>query len=91
MERRRGPGHNWAVPGPRLPIDRRKLRRPSDDALPDPADGARVPRCRVCGLPNPSDLVGTWNGLEGRLPVCQRCWFEVNPPDPLAIAEVVAR
>lgn len=56
-------------------------------AEPDPAKGARVPRCRACGLPNPIDMIGVRGGVYGRFPVCDRCWFEVNPPDPLHVPE----
>lgn len=66
--------------GPRLP----RPSDPSEEVAGDPAFGEKVPRCKACGMPNPSDLVGDWNGLRVRFPLCQRCVFVVNPPDPLA-------
>jgi hypothetical protein len=57
----------------------------TDDA--DPANGARVPRCGACGMPDPADLIGERAGLRGRFPLCQACWFRVNPPDPLHVPE----
>lgn len=57
----------------------------TSDDFRDPANGAAVPRCKACGLPNPRDLVGYRAGLRGRFPICDRCWFDVNPPDPLHV------
>jgi len=77
------PGKAWdrVKIGPR-PMAPKTLH--STDDLRDPAGGAKVVRCKCCGLPNPRDLVGEWCGLRGRLPICPKCWFEENPPDPLA-------
>lgn len=53
----------------------------------DPANGERVPRCAVCGMPSGAEMRGVWGGLRGRLPICERDWFRYNPPDPLDVSE----
>lgn len=76
-----GPHHNLA--GARLP----RWPRRSDPRDGDPANGEPVPRCLSCGMPDPIDLVGMRGGVAGRFPLCDRCWFHVNPPDPLDVTE----
>lgn len=50
----------------------------------DPANGERVLRCKTCGMPGSIVfIVGSRGGVPGRYPVCDRCWFSVNSPDPL--------
>lgn len=70
--------------GPRLPGGGAS---PSDRRIADPGKGERVPRCAVCGLPNTAEMRGTWGGMWGRLPICERDWFRFNPPDPLDVQE----
>jgi hypothetical protein len=50
---------------------------------PDPAKGAKVPRCRACGMPNPSNLVGVWQGRAVSFPLCAKCVWDVAGPDPM--------
>lgn len=76
--------------GPRLP--RRSLPAERDE-LPDPAEGAAVPRCRVCGMPDRPDnrlLVGTWSlaGYRMQLVLCERELppFDPRAGDPLTVA-----
>jgi hypothetical protein len=71
--------------GPRLPAGP-SLAEPED--LADPAQGAKVPRCGACGMPDPTRMRGVWNGLMGSFPLCERCWFSQNPPDPLDVSRV---
>ena len=52
--------------------------------LSDPADGARVPRCKVCGMPSTPDrqlLAGVWmiGSYRMSLVLCDR---ELPPFDP---------
>lgn len=72
-------------PGTARPASLPVSYEPPDDVR-DPANGAKIPRCKACGMPNPIDLVGVRGGLRGRFPICNRCWFEVNPPDPLDVS-----
>lgn len=57
--------------------------------LRDPANGAKVPRCAVCGMPTETFLLGRWSG-DGRtyrVRVCSHCvGADVQPnPDPLSV------
>lgn len=76
------PGREWdrSKVGPRSA----KLPLGTDD-IGDPANGEKVKRCAVCGMPEGSELRGLWNGLHVRLTVCERCVFRYNPPDPLDV------
>lgn len=60
----------------------------------DPAHGARVPRCKVCGLPDSEAnrvLDGIWRsgGTVRRLRMCERCIGPDDPPtaDPMQLPE----
>lgn len=71
-------GMRHALPGP-------KVSGPPPypvGAEADPAFGAKVARCRACGLPGPSDLVGVWRGRQVRFPLCPKCIWEVAGPSP---------
>jgi hypothetical protein len=78
---RRGVEHYRA--GPHLPNGTKPERSPGDRRVADWANGERVPRCMACSGPNPIDLRGVRGGVPGHFPVCDSCWFRVNPPDPL--------
>lgn len=75
------------MPGKPWRRDKIGIKAPIPDPvyedLRDPANGAKVARCKVCGLPSSRVMVGEWCGLRGRMPICERCWFSENPPDPL--------
>lgn len=65
-----------------LPTDYEDLR--------DPANGEKVHRCAVCGVPAESSIVGRWDG-DGRIyrvRVCGHCLgADKQPnPDPLNVA-----
>ena len=58
--------------------------------LRDPANGEKVPRCAVCGVPETRSIVGPWTG-DGRVyrvRVCAHCLgADKQPnPDPLNVA-----
>lgn len=62
--------------------------------LHDPAFGAKVPRCAICGMPNTASIVGPWDG-DGkvyRIRVCDRCVARESKlnPDPLQVEEQFA-
>lgn len=85
---------------PRYPSDDKPRVRPTTDPprspveVGDPAQGRKVPRCRICGLPEqPRNhlRVGTWTGLGPlniivafKLPLCDRCVAHYSPMDPRA-------
>lgn len=54
--------------------------------LRDPANGEKVPRCAICGIPGGIPFEGRRAGVPGSLRVCDPCWFRWNPPDPLQVA-----
>lgn len=85
MPVRAGPDNHRSGPH-LLPTGKPKYR--TDRSIADPANGARVPRCRCCGMPGPIDIVGVRAGVPGRLPICDACWFTANPPDPLDVSEI---
>ena len=78
--------------GPRHPSTIRE-ERPDHD-LADPANGAKVPRCRTCGRP---DLRGNrlldfdlylGGKRAGRYTICEGCYLAANDPplaDPLDV------
>lgn len=79
--------------GPRLP---KAPPSPSQDEIADPAHGAKVPRCKVCGLPgSPGNrlIPGLWAYIHFsmQMALCERCVNEMRPainPDPLTLEEV---
>ena len=71
--------------------------RPSPEDIADPAQGAKVPRCRACGLPDqPGNklLPGLWVYLRFSVSfeLCERCVRAAVPDrmalDPLTLDDV---
>lgn len=60
-----------------------RLSAPDDD-MRDPALGAKVPRCAVCGVPATDSIVGPWsgNGRTYRIRVCGHCLGVDKQPNP---------
>lgn len=59
---------------------------PSGEAVVDPAHGERVPRCRVCGVPETKGnklIPGMWGYLRFNMPLdlCERCVLYIAPID----------
>ena len=85
-------GAKWGKRDPR----RQPLSGPPKELpiVADPADGRKVPRCRICGLPDqPRNQLrtGQWLGpgplhvpVKFPLPLCDRCIAHYAPIDPQA-------
>lgn len=67
------------------------FRDPRPRVLADWPAPARAVRCAACGFPSTViPIVGNRAGVPGAFPVCDSCWFRVNPPDPGQLGETAA-
>jgi hypothetical protein len=83
-------GQKWRNPGPRTVA--------ADFGVGDPANGERVVRCAICGLPEtPGNklLPGLWGYIRFNLDLvlCERCVvrhrrFDPRDADPLTLEDV---